>query len=714
LMGLEGNYGIYTAGSTGLEVAMNVYRPPGYDSSVNATGRYPLLVWLGGSGEIGDPDDYADILEESTSWGPSREIRFSDRDYPFMVVTPVCWEYWPKKPHALNAMVEYLKANYRIDADRVHFAGLCTGAAGVMEYAQVYHYQLASILAVIPISEPWRPSRLAELPTWIFHSFGERPVPRRYSITWANAIANAVVATPDCMATYPYGPDQSGSLYDETGTCHLGAPWGWKRGIAAPADSLLHLTLKYGGLHQIWQVTINDPTVLHWLLKQRRQSPFSGSPVLLPGRIEAERFDFGGYGRAYVDKTMGNGGLNPYRVTANPADGVGDDEQVDLASGGSGVVLTDTEVGEWSEFSVSSAASGQYALRLRVSAASSGGALRLMANGAPITGSIPIPATIGFSTVTIPGVALNAGPQLLRVVVEAGGFDLDWFEFSAESGSTDIIVDNRQSDKVATSGPWTLTNFTPGFYATDYLSAAPGSDCAATFRPILPNAGLYEVFMQYPANSARGVSPVSITHEDGGSVFSTSVDQRQNGGTWVLLGTFGFSAGPSASVTIRSLGAGGYVSADAVRFRKVNSLPAIDLIVDNDDAGRVVIIGAWTASTVAAGYFGANYVSTAPSSANRVVYRPNLARSGLFTISMWYPATPSRGISPVTIAYGDGTETTTITVDQRGNGGQWNSLGTFPLEAGSGPTVTIGCFDSGGWIGADAIRFQETALAAAD
>ena len=87
-----------------------------------------------------------------------------------------------------------------------------------------------------------------------------------------------------------------------------------------------------------------------------------------------------------------------------------------------------------------------------------------------------------------------------------------------------------------------------------------------------------------------------------------------------------------------------------------------------------------------------------------------MPRSGTYTISVWYPATPSRGTSPVTIAYGDGDMSEVITVDQRVNGSQWNLLGTFPLDAGSGPTITIGCFDSGGWIGADAVRLVESPI----
>ena len=68
------------------------------------------------------------------------------------------------------------------------------------------------------------------------------------------------------------------------------------------------------------------------------------------------------------------------------------------------------------------------------------------------------------------------------------------------------------------------------------------------------------------------------------------------------------------------------------------------------------------------------------------------------------------GVTVQVEAYGDGDLSEVINVDQRVNGGTWNVLGTFPLDVGSGPTITIGCFDSGGWIGADAVRLVESPI----
>jgi hypothetical protein len=756
-------------------------------------------------------------------------------------------QWYSAQPDALDAVVEYVKARARVDPDRVYFSGLCIGASGVMEYAQVHPQQLAAILPIITQSPtPWRPERLRGLPTWLFHAFGDPAVSRQQTITWADAIAaTSSPSAASCMDTYPYGPDQTANARSQSGAFRPGSGWTWRDFTGAADDALLQFTLLSVNTHEIWQFVITHPAVLHWLFKQRRQAPYAGVPAAVPGPVQAEAFDTGGERIAYLDATPANSGGSAFRRSINPIDGLPDDEQVDLVEDAEGVAVGDTAAGEWLAYTVDCAESGSYALALRVRAAAPGGALHLEGTGGALTSSIPIPITSGFTTLLVAGPTLPRGRQVLRLVVDHGGFDLDWFAITAPPGPADLVIDNRQTDKVASSGPWSvsdyvpghygpdylsaapdtsadatfrpnlpragwyevflwypanqsrgiatvtvdhggaafvarvdersagstwaslgtfdfaagtggavtissagaggyvsadavrfaerpsvppmdlivdnpdharvtttgpwvLTSFTPGFYGADYLSAAPGSDCTATFRPNLPRSGIFAVSLRYPANASRGTAPVTVIHD--GGTYATAVDQRRDGGTWKELGSFAFAAGPGAAVTIGSLGAGGYVGADAVRFAEVPALLPIDLVIDDDDAARVAASEGWSLSTVAPGFHGAGYLSTAPAPGRRVVYRPNLPRAGTFAISIWYPATPSRGTSPVTIAYGDGSLSEVIAVDQRSGGGQWNPLGVFPLDAGPAPTITIGTADTGGWIGADAVRLTEATI----
>src|SRR5262249_26322327 len=90
-------------------------------------------------------------------------------------------------------------------------------------------------------------------------------------------------------------------------------------------------------------------------------SPFSGTPVSIPGQIDAEKFYNGGEGVAYPDTTAGNTG-GQFRST-----GV----DIEAASEG-GFDVGWTAPGEWLNYTVNVASAGSYTVSLRV--ASPGGA----------------------------------------------------------------------------------------------------------------------------------------------------------------------------------------------------------------------------------------------------------------------------------------------------------------------------------------------------
>jgi hypothetical protein len=141
-------------------------------------------------------------------------------------------------------------------------------------------------------------------------------------------------------------------------------------------------------------------------------TPFSGTAAAIPGTILAENFDKGGEGVAYHDTTPGNAG-GAYRRT-----------DVDLepsTDGGNDVGWI--AAGEWLKYSVNVAASDSYTVTFRVASLGQGGAFHLEVNGTNVSGSIVIPDTGDWqSWQSVTGtVALTAGLQVLRVVMDAGG-----------------------------------------------------------------------------------------------------------------------------------------------------------------------------------------------------------------------------------------------------------------------------------------------------
>jgi hypothetical protein len=153
------------------------------------------------------------------------------------------------------------------------------------------------------------------------------------------------------------------------------------------------------------------------------QPPYGGSAWAIPGQIEAENYDLGGSGIAYFDNTAGNAG-NVYRS-----------DNVDLwsASDVSGAYMVgQTSAGEWLEYTVNVASAGSYTLRLRVATAANNKQARILMNGADITGPIAIPNTggwVAWQTISRT-VNLGAGPQVMRLQVDAGSFNINWVSFT--------------------------------------------------------------------------------------------------------------------------------------------------------------------------------------------------------------------------------------------------------------------------------------------
>ncbi|HXH05503.1 MAG TPA: carbohydrate-binding protein [Vicinamibacterales bacterium] len=143
--------------------------------------------------------------------------------------------------------------------------------------------------------------------------------------------------------------------------------------------------------------------------------PFTGTPLGLPGTIQAEDFDAGPAGVAYADNTPGNAG-GVYRST-----------DVDLASAadaGGGYTLGWVGAGEWLRYTVSVSATGTYDLEIRVASAGTGGTFHIDIDGIDRTGPIAVPDTGGWQawrTIRRPGIALSAGPQVWRVVMDRAG-----------------------------------------------------------------------------------------------------------------------------------------------------------------------------------------------------------------------------------------------------------------------------------------------------
>jgi predicted esterase len=193
------------------------YTPPDYDK--DPARRWPLLIFLHGSGERGDD------VSVVRKWGP---ITWLDQGHsvPMIVVEPQCpeQEWWD--PVRLARLVDKISAQRRVDPKRIYFTGLSMGGFGSIEFAATYPDRVAAIAPLSGGEDPAIAPRLGKMPAWFFHGADDEVVPAQMSQDLADALRRQ------------------------------GAP--------------VKLTIYPGVGHEKWDVTYANPALYSWFLSQSK------------------------------------------------------------------------------------------------------------------------------------------------------------------------------------------------------------------------------------------------------------------------------------------------------------------------------------------------------------------------------------------------------------------------------------------------------------
>jgi O-glycosyl hydrolase len=169
--------------------------------------------------------------------------------------------------------------------------------------------------------------------------------------------------------------------------------------------------------------------------------PYKGVPHVIPGRIEAEEYDYGGEGVSYHEvNSNGNEAGADFRN-----DEVDIEVTQDLEGAYNvGYILQ----GEWLEYTVNVQQTELYNIEVRVAAEGSGKSFHIEMDGQNVSGPISVPNTGGWQiwqTVAVPGVHLTAGEHLMRIVFDANYMNLNYVDFkqavvtSITSGSGEAL-----------------------------------------------------------------------------------------------------------------------------------------------------------------------------------------------------------------------------------------------------------------------------------
>ena len=108
-----------------------------------------------------------------------------------------------------------------------------------------------------------------------------------------------------------------------------------------------------------------------------------------------------------------------------------------------------------------------------------------------------------------------------------------------------------------------------------------------------------------------------------------------------------------------------------------------DVTVDNEGLGSSST-GTWSNSSGPLSY-GTTSVFARPEAT--YTWQFDSQPTGDYEVLMWWTVVSSRGEN-ISVDINTGSETQTVSINQSENGGQWNSLGTYFFDSGSG-SVTV-------------------------
>jgi len=198
-----------------------LYLPDGFKE--NSTEKWPLLVFLHGSGERGH-----DLVKVKVH-GPPKLID-AGKKFPFVVLSPQCPDSVDWDTEALFALINHIAKRYSIDESMVYVTGLSMGGGAAWELAMVYPGYFAAIAPVCgPVNRnfPEGACDLKDFPIWVFHGAADNVVPVLES-------AGMVRALKEC------GNDVLFTIYPLSG-------------------------------HDSWTETYNNPALYEWFLSKKRK-----------------------------------------------------------------------------------------------------------------------------------------------------------------------------------------------------------------------------------------------------------------------------------------------------------------------------------------------------------------------------------------------------------------------------------------------------------
>lgn len=132
------------------------------------------------------------------------------------------------------------------------------------------------------------------------------------------------------------------------------------------------------------------------------------------------------------------------------------------------------------------------------------------------------------------------------------------------------IVDNSAKGRFKASSEWDNNTHSPDRYGKNYRFTKPASSGVAMYKVRTPRKGYYTVCGRWPDNDRYNkATPVKVNTVAGIKV--RQLDQRENSGEWVKVGTFKMKAGDGYKIRVsRNSDKKGYIIADAFKVTRAH------------------------------------------------------------------------------------------------------------------------------------------------